>query len=243
MKPEMSNLDVALSSFWQLARHWKQGDTAKLELSCEAGSLHLQLSAKLGHPDHIHFPQSLNSSSCKKKSPSQLRRQERRRQQALSKAANENVSQESDKNTFDNVPTSKEAEMLNETNENPKKKLTEKLVDSKLPIQSKQTSFKCDLCDYKGESSVGLRMHISRKHQDIPQIDGESFFVRETDCWWEKHFKSSLKNFQTYTEVLLDIDESPLSEEERCTERNIVTQARKEAFGENYSYFPPWSNN
>ena len=177
MKPEMSNLDVALSSFWQLARHWKQGDTAKLELSCEAGSLHLQLSAKLGHPDHIHFPQSLNSSSCKKKSPSQLRRQERRRQQALSKAANENVSQESDKNTFDNVPTSKEAEMLNETNENPKKKLTEKLVDSKLPIQSKQTSFKCDLCDYKGESNVGLRMHISRKHQDIPQLDGESFLV------------------------------------------------------------------
>ena len=97
MKPEMSNLDVALLSFWQLARHWKQGDIAKLELSCEAGSLHIQLSAKLGHPDHIHFPQSLGSSSWKKKSPSQLRRQECRRQQAPSKSSNENISQESDK--------------------------------------------------------------------------------------------------------------------------------------------------
>ena len=36
----MSNLDVAVSSFWQLARHWKSGDKAKLELACEGGSLH-----------------------------------------------------------------------------------------------------------------------------------------------------------------------------------------------------------
>ena len=47
----MSNLDVALASFWQLARHWQQGDAAKIEMSCEAGSLNTQLNAKLGHPD------------------------------------------------------------------------------------------------------------------------------------------------------------------------------------------------
>jgi hypothetical protein len=44
----MSNLDVAVGSFWQLARHWKNGDKAKLELSCEDGSLQMQLSAVLG---------------------------------------------------------------------------------------------------------------------------------------------------------------------------------------------------
>ena len=47
----MSNQDVALSSFYQLARHWKQGETFKLYLSCEAGSLQLQISANLDHPD------------------------------------------------------------------------------------------------------------------------------------------------------------------------------------------------
>ena len=52
----MLNLEVAVSSFWQLARHWKSGEKAKLELACEGGNLHLQLSAMLGHPDHIHFP-------------------------------------------------------------------------------------------------------------------------------------------------------------------------------------------
>ena len=52
----MLNVEVAVSSFWQLARHWKSGDKAKLELACEGGNLHLQLSASLGHPDHVHFP-------------------------------------------------------------------------------------------------------------------------------------------------------------------------------------------
>ena len=59
----MSNLDVAVASFWQLARHWKQGDKAKLELTCEDGSLHMQLSAALNHPDHRHFPHPPSSSS------------------------------------------------------------------------------------------------------------------------------------------------------------------------------------
>ena len=55
-RTEMSNLDVALAGFWQIARHWKNGDKAKIELSCEAGSLYMQLSAMLGHPDQPHFP-------------------------------------------------------------------------------------------------------------------------------------------------------------------------------------------
>ena len=91
----MSNLDVAVSSFWQLARHWKQGDKAKLELTCEDGSLHMQLSAVLGHPDHPNFPHPPPPPPPpapsppilkKKKSPSLLRRQERRRQEALARA-------------------------------------------------------------------------------------------------------------------------------------------------------------
>ena len=55
-KSSMTNLDVAFASFWQLARHWNQGDKAKLELSCEDGSLQMQLSVVLGHPKKLHFP-------------------------------------------------------------------------------------------------------------------------------------------------------------------------------------------
>ena len=72
----MSNLDAALAWFWQIARHWKNGYTAKIELSCEAGRLHMQLSAILDHPDQPHFPHNPPpppTLSSKKKSPSQLR--------------------------------------------------------------------------------------------------------------------------------------------------------------------------
>ena len=51
-KLHMNNHDVSLAGFWQLARHWKQGHKAKLELCCENGTLQMQLSAHLGHPDH-----------------------------------------------------------------------------------------------------------------------------------------------------------------------------------------------
>ena len=72
----MYSPDVALASFWQLTRHWQQGEIAKLEMSCEAGSLNIQLNAKLGHPDLLHFHHP-SAPPCKKKSHSQPRRQER----------------------------------------------------------------------------------------------------------------------------------------------------------------------
>ena len=70
----------------------KLPDTGRIELSCEAGSLYMQLSAMLGHPDQPHFPHPPShppppppTSSCKRKSPSQLRRQDRRRKEAASR--------------------------------------------------------------------------------------------------------------------------------------------------------------
>ena len=85
----MLNLEVALSSLWQLARHWRQGEEAELELSWEDVNLQIQLSASLGHPDKQHFPDPLPSSKSKepkKKSPSQPRRQERCWEEARAQA-------------------------------------------------------------------------------------------------------------------------------------------------------------
>ena len=92
----MFNIEVSVSSFWQLARHWKQGNKAKLELSCKDGSLHMQLSAVLGHLDHPHFPHHpppqppppISSPLIlkKNKSPSKLRRLEGGRHEVLARA-------------------------------------------------------------------------------------------------------------------------------------------------------------
>ena len=171
--PYISNLDVAASSFWQLARHWNQGAKTKLELSCEDGSLHLQLSAVLGHPDQPHFPHPppphpphpLPPSPpppSKKKSPSQLRRQERRKQEALAKAdkaaPKTQILNESEKDLS-----------VNELNDTEKDITIE--AEAENSAEASSLSFKCDQCDYKNATEKGLSQHRRMKHR-ISQIDG-----------------------------------------------------------------------
>ena len=173
----MKNLDVAVSSFWQLARHWNQGDKAKLELSCEDGSLHMQLSAVLGHPDKLHFPQPPLPHAPppgpapfplqkKKKSPSQLRRQERRQAEALAKAAkaatstsNVEVTEKVIASNVDDEPTS-EAEVDN---------ASVKIVVN--PSEEPGNMFKCNQCAYTNTTEKGLGQHNRMKHR-ISQVDG-----------------------------------------------------------------------
>ena len=102
----MLNLDIAVSSFWQLARHWKSGEPAKIELDCEGGNLNIQLSARLSHPDSVHFPASSpasTQSSYKRMSPSKLRRQKRRREEALHEAEKANPMEENMSNQSEKV--------------------------------------------------------------------------------------------------------------------------------------------
>ena len=159
----MSNLDVAVASFWQLARHWKKGDQAKLELSCEGESLHIKLSAVLGHPDHPHFPDPTNvSPTHKKKSPSQLRRHERRRQEAILKAAKDKV--------------------LEEDSPEEAKKHSEHEVEVN-SISSKETIFKCKHCEVNFKTDKGLKIHVGKAHKSVllptPEKERSDFTMEE----------------------------------------------------------------
>ena len=178
----MSNLDVAVESFWQLDRHWNQGGKAKLELSCEDGNLHMQLSAVLGHPDQPHFPhppphhppppQSFPPPK-KKKSPSQLRRQERRKQEALGKAeeagSTKTVIEEPEEVFYKNVSIEvvSEAEFDN---------TSVKIVDN--PAEANGLIFKCDQCAYTNLTEKGLGQHTRMKHR-ISQLDGNFDLVED----------------------------------------------------------------
>jgi hypothetical protein len=193
----MSNLDVAVATFWQLARHWKNGEKAKLELSCEGESLHIQLSAKLGPPEQQHFPDPPQIiPPVKKKSPSQLRRQERRRQEANSKTK-PSTTKESEQDTTENISVIEEAEKLKESSNTNKNKSSKKDIPDKARIFSKEAGhskacaketpinpseeeeeilssclvFKCDQCNYSSSSYKGLKINTRMKHR-ISQLDG-----------------------------------------------------------------------
>jgi hypothetical protein len=163
----MSNLDVALAGFWQLARHWKQGHKSKLELSCEGGCLHMQLSAVLGHPDQPHFPHPPRPTpSFKRKSPSQVRREERRRKEATEATSVEEVAVK---------PSEKPAEKLvTKPPVKPAKKPVEKPANKAAETDKAETiKFNCDQCSYTNISEKGLMQHSRMKHR-ISQIDGSN---------------------------------------------------------------------
>jgi uncharacterized C2H2 Zn-finger protein len=149
-------MNVAVASFWQLARHWKMGDKAKLELSCEGEKLHIQLSAVLGHPDHPHFPPPTSPSlSSKKKSPSQLRRQERRRQEALLKSGKAKSSEEGAGNPI----SDKQNPKINNSEEE----------DEHIDNSCTETIFKCNQCDLGFKNNKGLKIHVGKAHKVILQ--------------------------------------------------------------------------
>ena len=72
-------------------------------------------------------------------------------------------------------------------------------------------SLSCDQFEFEGVATTGLKIHKSRKHDDIPQVDGEGLTIQNTHCWWEKHRTDWLRSYKKYQNVLMDIKESPLS--------------------------------
>ena len=59
---------------------------------------------------------------------------------------------------------------------------------------------------------------MGRKHKEILQLDGAVEIEKDTDCWWENNYTNCIKIFQTYKDVLEEINESSLSEEEKSIE-------------------------
>ena len=78
-----TELNFALASFWEFARIWKAGKSCKLILSCDLGRGEVQVVAGLGAADEPHLPlQDFQAQKYgRKKTPSQLRREERRRKE------------------------------------------------------------------------------------------------------------------------------------------------------------------
>ena len=185
----MSYLDAALGSFWQLTRHCQQDENEKLEMSCESGSLNIQLNAKLGHPDLLPFHHA-SAPPCKWKSSSQLRRQERRRH-----AAKTNVEEaKSTQNlSAEDIAPSKEAEKPKESfleHENPQySSYISPMINTEKPSQLfkfyhcdfvnvdssvrhhmsiTHKSFSCEYCNFYKMFSDIMKTHIQRKPHNVP---------------------------------------------------------------------------
>ena len=92
-----------------------------------------------------------------------------------------------------------------------------------------------------------MKIQISKKHVKIEQLDGVNDAVNDQDeneYEGSKHFwKSGWLGgaYQSYLDAIVEKSDLDVAEE---VEVNIrILEARKEALGSSYMYYPPWSAN
>ena len=104
--------------------------------------------------------------------------------------------------------------------------------DSEVTLESSETDIEtdneyyCNLCVHKSQTKEGLKIHMGRKHKEIPQLDGEVKTERETDDWWENNSAVALKTLKVFDDVIEDIKESKLTVEEKSIEQERAIEAR-----------------
>ena len=108
--------------------------------------------------------------------------------------------------------------------------------------------FKCDDCDFSTSRRTGLKIHKSKKHDVIEQLDGNDSDREEAyaESYWEREYMGT--SYQTYLDVMENIKSADISEDEKSSEMERALEARKEAFiekGDSLEFIqkrmPPWS--
>ena len=114
--------------------------------------------------------------------------------------------------------------------------------------QEAEKRFECILCDFHSNWENGVKIHMSRKHGNIEQLEGNIEIEDEnsideeyerTEHYWEKGWLGRF--YQTFLDVSKIIDEChDMPADTKEAERKKVLEARKTALGECYHTYPPW---
>ena len=164
-----SELDNFVFKFHQLR---SRGFTAHLDLDTHARKAWEGLRVMLGNVQQQH---QVNSKS-RNRSQSYFRRQERRKAaRAAAKSQNQNLVNNvnaEEANSIDNISSRCLIETVPKATND--KEATEKV------------SFKCDQCDFVSNRQAGLKIHTTRKHATIEQLDGNIIEDFNIDKGWRK---------------------------------------------------------
>ena len=118
--------------------------------------------------------------------------------------------------------------------------------DANEKAEQSEQEFACHICDFVSNWASGLQVHMTRKHRNIEQIDGndsdnedfEDEKYLETENYWKTGNLGTI--FQTFLNANFIVAKSDFSEENKTFENEKILEARKRAFGQNYKYYPPW---
>ena len=108
-----------------------------------------------------------------------------------------------------------------------------------------EEEFPCQICDFVSNWQNRLKVHMSRKHENIEQVDGntdsDDFGDKEyleTDRYWKTGILGTI--FQTFLDASLIVERSDLSKDNKAVEKAKILEARKHAFGQHFRNYPPW---
>lgn len=224
-------LNSFLLKFHQLRR---AGLTAHLDLDTHAGKSWIGLRVILGSDQNQDIPK------VKRRSPSYFRRQERRKAERATndpKLADGDTAEEATNNTKDDDKAEK---VLTEVQENDKyeEDLTRSSASNQNVRVAEEASFDCELCDFVSNRRNGVAIHMSRKHPNIEQLDGNvtlsepklnSYGKYRPEILNEVHeeIENFLKNERNVGEANLDTWEDIIQEIEMC-KLLTVSEKKKE---------------
>ena len=238
-----TNSQFVAASLTEFLSVWSMNGEANLNLATKGGNLDIQFSLSLGNPGAPFSPSppAPPPYKARHRGPAQKERNRARaaRHQAAKTAELSVSSIDPATASVTDPETTTISSVTAETTA--AVSVTAASTTSTVSVALAENPTNCELCDFQGVSTVGLKIHKSRKHEDIPQIDGADSNQRETDSWWEEHNKLSLRSYQMYIAVLKDIEDAKISEEEKLIEKENVTNVRKEALGKIFDQCPPWS--
>ena len=120
---------------------------------------------------------------------------------------------------------------------------SEASVDEK-SAEKAEHEFKCFICDFTSNWGNGLQIHMTRKHNTIDQIDGNSEDIDDdkkysgTHHYWKTGRLGTV--FQSFLDANEIIETSNLEKEIKIKEKEKILEARKSAFGKDFRNFLPW---
>ena len=231
----MANIE-AESFFIKFRYLWSAGYHATLTIEAVDGKASVLLRSELGvfdPPAPRHYPPP-----PRYRGPAYRRRQEKRKAATAAKVADDEAVQAYVPDDVDVVAAVEACEHDNQAEEaeEDNTKTTEKV------------EYSCELCDFKSNWENGLRIHMTRKHSQIEQLDGNLSVVNEelyedekyadTEKYWKTGILSTV--YQSFLDANEIVDGSDLIEKEKEDEKAKILEARKCAFGDEFKYYPPW---
>ena len=249
----LHELDSFVRKFVSL---WQSGCDASLQVRSEAGNAFINLQLGLGQAK-VH-PYAAGGGR-RGGGPSRQRRRERREAERQEKSnieaaeeAVKDVEAEQAVITIAEQAVGTEAKKATEVECEQEKSISEEDIVKKKgnEIENPEKGFECELCDFTSNWNNGLQIHMARKHSKLEQLDGNISITEEdidndeeyarTNHYWKTGRLGSA--FQAFIDANEIIDKSNFKTEQKLVEKQKILEARKLSLGNNFPYYPPWSN-